>query len=134
MWGLVDCDNFFCSCERVFRPEFNRKPVIVLSNNDGCVVARSCEAKALGIKMRLPYYQMLQQFPKSGITAFSSNYKLYGDMSARVMATIREEVPVLHQYSIDEGFLDRHGMSQFKLNPFIFSHTSFKFIHQCLNF
>ena len=118
MWGLVDCDNFFCSCERVFRPELNRKPVVVLSNNDGCVVARSREAKALGIKMGLPYYQMLQQFPNSGITAFSSNYKLYGDMSARIMATIREEVPVLHQYSIDEGFLDLHGMNQFNLKEF----------------
>lgn len=115
MWGLVDCDNFFCSCERVFRPELNHKPVVVLSNNDGCIVARSKEAKALGIKMGLPYYQMLQQFPNSGITAFSSNYKLYGDMSARVMATIREEVPLLHQYSIDEGFLDLHGMDNFDL-------------------
>ena len=115
MWGLVDCDNFFCSCERVFRPELNHKPVVVLSNNDGCVVARSKEAKALGIKMGLPYFQMLQQYPHSGITAFSSNYKLYGDMSARVMATIREEVPLLHQYSIDEGFLDLHGMDNFDL-------------------
>lgn len=118
MWGLVDCDNFFCSCERVFRPELNHKPVVVLSNNDGCVVARSREAKAMGIKMGLPYYQMLQQFPNSGVTAFSSNYKLYGDMSARVMATIREEVPVLYQYSIDEGFLDLHGMGAIDLKKF----------------
>ena len=97
MWGLVDCDNFFCSCERVFRPELNKKPVVVLSNNDGCVVALSREVKRMGIKLGLPYYQLLQQYPNSGITAFSSNYKLYGDMSARVMATIREEVPVLYQ-------------------------------------
>lgn len=109
MWGLVDCDNFFCSCERVFRPDLNGRPVVVLSNNDGCVIARSREAKALGVKMGLPYYQMLQQFPPSVITAFSSNYRLYGDMSARVMATLREEVPVLHQYSIDEAFIDFHG-------------------------
>ena len=102
MWGLVDCDNFFCNCERVFRPELNGKPVVVLSNNDGCCVAISKEAKKIGVKMGLPYYQMLEQFPNSGITAFSSNYKLYGDMSARVMATLREEVPLLHQYSIDE--------------------------------
>lgn len=118
MWGLLDCDNFFCSCERVFRPELNGKPVVVLSNNDGCVVARSKEAKAMGIKMGLPYYQMLQQFPASGVTAFSSNYKLYGDMSARVMATIREEVPRLYQYSIDEGFLDLHGMDDYDLKTY----------------
>ena len=118
MWGLVDCDNFFCSCERVFRPELNGKPVVVLSNNDGCVVALSKEVKAMGVKLGLPYYQMLEQFPNSGITAFSSNYKLYGDMSARVMATIREEVPRLHQYSIDEGFLDLHGLDSIDLKEF----------------
>lgn len=118
MWGLVDCDNFFCSCERVFRPELNGRPVVVLSNNDGCVVARSREARTMGIRMGIPYYQMLQQFPNSGITAFSSNYKLYGDMSARVMATIREEVPVLYQYSIDEGFLDLHGLEGIDLKTF----------------
>lgn len=118
MWGLIDCDNFFCSCERVFRPELSHTPIVVLSNNDGCVVARSREAKALGIKMGIPYYQMLEQYPRSGITAFSSNYKLYGDMSARVMATIREEVPVLHQYSIDEAFMDLHGMGNHNLKEF----------------
>lgn len=118
MWGLIDCDNFFCSCERVFRPELNHKPVVVLSNNDGCVVALSREVKAMGIKLGIPYYQMLEQYPNSGITAFSSNYKLYGDMSARVMATIREEVPVLYQYSIDEGFIALHGMSRFNLKEF----------------
>lgn len=118
MWGLVDCDNFFCSCERVFRPELNRRPVVVLSNNDGCVVALSKEVKAMGIKLGLPYFQLLQKYPDSGITAFSSNYKLYGDMSARVMATIREEVPRLHQYSIDEGFIDLQGISAEKLKEF----------------
>ena len=118
MWGLVDCDNFFCNCERVFRPELNGKPVVVLSNNDGCCVAISKEAKKIGVKMGLPYYQMLEQFPNSGITAFSSNYKLYADMSARVMATLREEVPLLHQYSIDECFLDLHGMNRFDLKEF----------------
>lgn len=118
MWGLVDCDNFFCSCERVFRPELNGKPVVVLSNNDGCVVALSKEVKAMGIKLGLPYYQMLEQYPNSGITAFSSNYKLYGDMSARVMAVIREEVPVLHQYSIDEGFLNLKGMNCVNIKEF----------------
>lgn len=112
MWALVDCDNFFCSCERVFRPDLNGKPVVVLSNNDGCVVARSREAKAMGIKMGLPYYQMLELYPNSGITAFSSNYKLYGDLSARIMAILREDAPNVHQYSIDEAFLDLEGMDE----------------------
>lgn len=112
MWALVDCDNFFCSCERVFRPDLNGKPVVVLSNNDGCVVARSKEAKAMGIKMGLPYYQMLEQYPNSGITAFSSNYKLYGDMSARVIAILRDDAPNVYQYSIDEAFLDLAGMDE----------------------
>lgn len=114
-WALVDCDNFFCSCERVFRPDLNGKPVVVLSNNDGCVVARSSEAKAMGIKMGLPYYQMLQQFPYSGITAFSSNYRLYGDLSARVMAILRDNAPFMYQYSIDEAFLDLSGMGNIEL-------------------
>ncbi|MCH5240171.1 MAG: DUF4113 domain-containing protein [Muribaculaceae bacterium] len=118
MWGLLDCDNFFCSCERVFRPELNHKPVVVLSNNDGCVVAMSKEVKKMGIKLGIPYYQLLQQYPNSGITAFSSNYKLYGDMSARVMAVIREEVPILHQYSIDEGFMDLSGLKEETLKSF----------------
>ena len=118
MWGLVDCDNFFCSCERVFRPELNKKPVVVLSNNDGCVVAISREAKAIGVKMGIPYYQMLEQFPNSGIIAFSSNYKLYADLSARVMAVLREEVPRLHQYSIDEAFLNLGGLAEKNLKEF----------------
>lgn len=112
MWGLIDCDNFFCSCERVFRPDLEGRPVVVLSNNDGCVVARSREAKAMGIPEGMPYYQMLEQYPCSGITAFSSNYKLYGDLSARVMAILREESPAMYQYSIDEAFLDLKGMDE----------------------
>lgn len=115
MWALVDCDNFFCSCERVFRPDLNGKPVVVLSNNDGCVIARSAEAKQMGIRMGLPYYQMLEQYPNSGITAFSSNYKLYGDLSARVMAILREDAPSMYQYSIDEAFLDLSGMGSLDL-------------------
>lgn len=110
MVGLIDCDNFFCSCERVFRPDLARTPIVVLSNNDGCVVARSKEVKAMGIKEGLPYFQLLEQFPDSGIVAFSSNYTLYGDMSARVMAVLRESVPEVMQYSIDEAFLDLRGM------------------------
>ena len=111
MFGLVDCDNFFCSCERVFRPDLARTPIVVLSNNDGCVVARSKEVKAMGVKEGLPYYQMLEQYPHSGIVAFSSNYALYGDMSARVMAVLREAAPEVFQYSIDEAFLALDGMA-----------------------
>ena len=73
MWALVDCDNFFCSCERVFRPDLNGRPVVVLSNSDGCVVARTAEVKAMGVKEGMPYFKMLEEFPGSGITAFSSN-------------------------------------------------------------
>lgn len=115
MWALIDCDNFFCSCERVFRPDLERRAVVVLSNNDGCVVARSKEAKALGIKMGLPYYQMQEQFPKADIVAFSSNYELYADMSARVIATLRTEMPNVYQYSIDEAFVHLSGMENFDL-------------------
>lgn len=115
MVGLIDCDNFFCSCERVFRPDLARRPIVVLSNNDGCVVARSKEVKAMGVKEGLPYYQLLEQYPNSGIVAFSSNYTLYGDMSARVMQVLREEVPNVTQYSIDEAFIDLEGMNDIDL-------------------
>ena len=115
MVGLIDCDNFFCSCERVFRPDLADKPVVVLSNNDGCVVARSKEVKAMGIPDCMPYYQLLEQFPNAGIVAFSSNYTLYGDMSARIMAVLREEAPDVIQYSIDEAFLDLEGMDDLDL-------------------
>lgn len=112
MWALVDCDNCFCSCERVFRPDLEHRPVVVLSNNDGCVVARSAEAKALGVRMGIPYFQMLEQFAGSGIVAFSSNYALYGDMSARVMSILRDVAPEMLQYSIDEAFLDLRGIPE----------------------
>ena len=115
MVGLIDCDNFFCSCERVFRPDLAGKPVVVLSNNDGCVVARSKEVKEMGIPEGLPYYQLMQQYPNAGIVAFSSNYTLYGDMSARVMAVLRESVPDVLQYSIDEAFLDLRGLEHLDL-------------------
>lgn len=115
MVGLIDCDNFFCSCERVFRPDLANKPIVVLSNNDGCVVARSKEVKAMGIRDCMPYYQLLEQYPNAGIVAFSSNYTLYGDMSARIMAILRESVPDVIQYSIDEAFLDLRGMEHMDL-------------------
>lgn len=117
MWGIVDCDNCYVSCERVFRPDLEGRAVVVLSNNDGCVVARSNEAKALGIKMGMPYFQMLQQFKGKDITAFSSNYELYGDMSARVMNILIMEVPRVLQYSIDEAFLDLRESSDMAKDP-----------------
>lgn len=115
MYALVDCDNFFCSCERVFRPDLEGVPMVVLSNNDGCVVARSREAKAMGVPMGLPFYQMKERFPDSGIVPFSSNYELYADMSSRVMAVLRLEAPDVYQYSIDEAFLSLKGMDRFDL-------------------
>ncbi len=116
MVGLIDCDNFFCSCERVFRPDLARTPLVVLSNNDGCVVARSKEVKAMGIPEGMPYYQLKEQYPNSGIVAFSSNYSLYGDMSSRIVSILREEAPDVIQYSIDEAFLDLTGMDNMDLH------------------
>ena len=115
MFAIVDCDNCYVSCERVFRPDLNGKPVVVLSNNDGCVVARSNEAKAMGIKAGTPYYQLKDLFPGQEIAVFSSNYELYGDMTDRVMSIIRSEVPDFYRYSIDEGFCMLHGMEHLDL-------------------
>lgn len=110
MYGLCDCNNFFASCERVFRPDLEGRPVVVLSNNDGCVIARSNEAKALGIRMGQPYYQIRELAARCGVEVFSSNYRLYGDMSRRVMATLRSMVPAAEIYSIDEAFIDLQGI------------------------
>lgn len=104
MVGLIDCNNFFVSCERVFRPELARKPVIVLSNNDGCAVAMSNEAKALGIKRGVPVFQIREEVMRHGIAVISGNHKLYGDLSSRVMATVGSIVPDIEIYSIDECF------------------------------
>ena len=112
MFGLVDCNNFYASCERVFRPELEGRPVVVLSNNDGCVVARSQEAKALGLKMGVPYFQVREQFEQRGGVACSSNYELYGDMSRRVMWYLHQVAPAVEVYSVDEAFLDLHGMQR----------------------
>ena len=106
MYALVDCNNFYASCERLFQPKFNHQPVVVLSNNDGCVIARSDEAKALGIVMGTPAYMSQELFNKHNVAVFSSNYTLYGDMSNRVMKTLATFVPRLELYSIDEAFLD----------------------------
>ena len=110
MIALADCNNFYCSCERVFNPALRTTPVVVLSNNDGCVVARSNEAKALGIPMGIPFYQARELIEKNGVAVFSSNYNLYGDMSRRVMTLLTEFTPTLMPYSIDEAFLDLSGM------------------------
>ncbi|MDR1241890.1 MAG: Y-family DNA polymerase, partial [Deltaproteobacteria bacterium] len=109
LWALVDCNNFFASCERLFRPDLTGKPVVVLSNNDGCIVARSNEAKALGIGMGVPEFKVRDMLKKHGVAVFSSNYALYGDISARVIATMESLVPVVEQYSIDEAFIPLPG-------------------------
>ncbi len=110
MYALADCNNFFASCERVFRPELNGRPVIVLSNNDGCAVARSNEAKALGVKMGDPYFKLKPLIEANNIAVFSSNFALYGDMSRRVQEVLRTYSPAVEPYSIDECFLDLSGM------------------------
>ncbi|EBB3835858.1 Y-family DNA polymerase [Salmonella enterica subsp. enterica serovar Carrau] len=110
MYALADVNSFYASCEKVFRPDLRNKPVVVLSNNDGCVIARSPEAKRLGIKMGVPWFQLkMTQFPEPVIT-FSSNYELYASMSNRVMSHLEELAPRVEQYSIDEMFLDMSGI------------------------
>ena len=106
MIALADCNNFYCSCERVFRPDLVGKPVVVLSNNDGCIIARSEEAKALGYKMGDPFYQMKEKLEAEGVAIFSSNYTLYGSLSNRVMSMLSHYSPELDQYSIDESFFE----------------------------
>lgn len=103
LYAICDCDNCFVSCERVFRPDLEGRPVVVLSNNDGCIVARSREAKALGVKMGMPHYQMRRSFGDK-VVALSSNYELYSDMTARVMSLVRKEVTEFYRYSVDEAF------------------------------
>ncbi len=110
LFGLADCNNFYCSCERVFHPDLRDKPVIVLSNNDGCVVARSEESKKLGIKMGVPFYQIRDLVEKNHVAVFSSNYNLYGDMSKRVMSLLSSFFPKINIYSIDEAFIDLSEM------------------------
>ena len=111
MYGIADLDNCYVSCERVFRPDLKGKPVVVLSNNDGCVVARSNEAKALGVKEGTPYFQLAEQFPNQKIAVFSSNYELYGELTGRVVSIIRKETPAYFRYSIDECFLYLDGIA-----------------------
>ena len=115
MFVLVDCNNFYASCERVFQPQWEGKPVVILSNNDGCVIARSNEAKALNIPMGAPAFKYKQQFKQQGVKVFSSNYPLYGDMSNRVMTILEKYTPNLEIYSIDEAFLQFKGFDLFNL-------------------
>ena len=115
MYGIIDCDNCYVSCERVFRPDLRDKPVVVLSNNDGCVVARSNEAKKMGIKAGTPYFQLEEQFPNQKIAVFSSNYELYGELTGRVVSIIRKEAPAYFRYSIDECFVYLDGMEHLDL-------------------
>jgi len=110
MFALVDVDSFYASCEMVFRPDLRGRPVVVLSNNDGCVIARNHEAKLLEIPMGAPYFKMKSQFERHQVAVFSSNYALYGDMSQRVMTLLEELSPAVYQYSIDEAFVNLSGI------------------------
>ncbi len=111
MYALVDCNNFYASCERVFQPQYNGKPVVILSNNDGCVISRSNEAKEVGVPMGAPEFKIRELIKEKNIKVFSSNYPLYGDLSNRVMKTLEAFTPNLEIYSVDEAFLNFDGMS-----------------------
>ena len=115
MFALVDCNNFYASCQRAFEPHLRNKPVVVLSNNDGCVIARSNEAKALGIPMGAAAFEYKAVFETNKVCVFSSNYALYGDMSARVMNILARYSPEIEVYSIDEAFLKFSGFELFDL-------------------
>ena len=115
MIGLCDCNNFFVSCQRIFRPDLDGKPVMVLSGNDGCVIARSNEVKTLGIKMGVPLFQVKDIVKKNKITLFSANHKLYADISCRVMETLRQLTSKIEVYSVDEAFIDFSGIDSAKL-------------------
>lgn len=118
MFALIDCNNFYASCERLFRPDLRGKPIVVLSNNDGCVIARSNESKALGIKMGQPYFEIKALSKRHQVKVFSSNYTLYGDLSNRVMSVIEATWPEVEIYSIDEAFLDLSTMPEYMRNGF----------------
>ena len=109
MFALVDCNNFYASCERVFAPALEGRPIVVLSNNDGCVIARSQEVKALGVAMGAPWFKVAARFRSRGVAVFSSHYALYGDLSRRVMQVLAGFVPEMEVYSIDECFLNLEG-------------------------
>ena len=118
MFALVDCNNFYASCERVFNPALRQKPIAILSNNDGCVIARSDEAKALGLPMGAPAFKYKEFFRANNIQLFSSNYALYGDMSSRVMRILEQFSPDVEVYSIDEAFLQLNGFEDYNLHQY----------------
>lgn len=118
MFALVDCNNFYASCERVFQPQLNHKPIAVLSNNDGCVISRSDEAKNLGLPMGAPAFKYEQFFKEHKIHVFSSNYSLYGDMSERVMSILEQFTPDVEVYSIDEAFLQFKGFENYNFTNY----------------
>jgi DNA polymerase V len=118
MFALVDCNNFYASCERVFRPDLKEKPIVVLSNNDGCIIARSNEAKSLGIPMGAPVFEYETLIEKNKVNVFSANFALYGDMSQRVMGILGEYTPELEIYSIDEAFMKLQGFEKFNLQTY----------------
>lgn len=123
MIALVDCNNFYASCQRLFEPRLRNKPVVVLSNNDGCIIARSSEAKALGIQMGAAAFQMEDFLTRNDVEVYSSNYALYGSLSDRVMATLNTFTPVMEVYSIDEAFLDFSTMKYHDLHQLAFQVT-----------
>ena len=114
--ALVDCNSFYVSCERLFNPRIRKKPVVVLSNNDGCIISRSNEAKALGIKMGEPYFKARDIILKNKVEVFSSNYSLYGDLSRRVMRTLKRFNSDIEVYSIDEAFMDLSNYTDTELS------------------
>jgi len=118
MFALVDCNNFFVSCERVFNSRLEGKPVIVLSNNDGCAISRSNEAKALGIKMAANYFEIEELVKRHDVQVFSTNFVLYADMSMRVKGLLAKFCPEVEDYSIDEAFLDFNGFDKYDLKAY----------------
>ena len=116
--ALIDCNNFYASCERIFNPKLMRRPIVVLSNNDGCIITRSAEAKKLGIKMGEPYFKAKKIIDKNNVKVFSSNYSLYGDISQRVMETLARFAPDIEIYSIDEAFLGLNGFENYELGAY----------------
>ena len=116
--ALIDCNNFYASCERIFNPKLIGKPIVVLSNNDGCIITRSAEAKQLGIKMGEPYFKAKKIIDKNNVKVFSSNYSLYGDISHRVMETLARFAVDIEIYSIDEAFLGLNGFENYELDTY----------------
>ncbi|WP_230587998.1 Y-family DNA polymerase [Porphyromonas gulae] len=130
MYALLDCNNFFVSCERVFDPSLRNRPVVVLSNNDGCIIARSNEAKALGIGMGQPLFKVQDLIRRHNVAFFSSNFILYGDMSRRIMSLVSELVPRMSIYSIDECFMDLNGVEDYMS----LCHTIADRVRQCTGY